>query len=77
MRTLIVSETATWGASIELLTGGFDGLFGGVHLLPFFYPIDGADSGFDPIDHTRIDGAVSETGVTFGRLQRTRTSWRI
>jgi sucrose phosphorylase len=32
-----------------------DRLFGGVHLLPFFYPIDGADAGFDPIDHTQID----------------------
>jgi sucrose phosphorylase len=31
------------------------GLFGGVHLLPFFLPIDGADAGFDPIDHTRVD----------------------
>jgi sucrose phosphorylase len=31
------------------------GLFGGVHLLPFFDPIDGADAGFDPIDHTRVD----------------------
>ena len=29
--------------------------FGGVHLLPFFYPIDGADAGFDPIDHTEVD----------------------
>ncbi len=31
------------------------GLFGGVHLLPFFCPIDGADAGFDPIDHTQVD----------------------
>ncbi len=31
------------------------GLFGGIHLLPFFYPIDGADAGFDPIDHTQVD----------------------
>lgn len=29
--------------------------FGGVHFLPFFYPIDGEDTGFDPIDHTTID----------------------
>jgi sucrose phosphorylase len=39
----------------RLLRGPFRGLFGGVHLLPFFYPIDGADAGFDPIDHTKID----------------------
>jgi len=31
------------------------GVFGGVHLLPFFDAIDGADAGFDPIDHTQVD----------------------
>lgn len=39
----------------ELLDGPLAGVFGGVHLLPFFYKIDGADAGFDPIDHTRVD----------------------
>jgi sucrose phosphorylase len=39
----------------ELLAGPFAGLFGGVHVLPFFHPIDGADAGFDPIDHTQVD----------------------
>jgi sucrose phosphorylase len=39
----------------QLLDGPFHGLFGAVHLLPFFFPIDGADAGFDPIDHTRVD----------------------
>ena len=29
--------------------------FGGVHILPFFTPYDGADAGFDPVDHTRVD----------------------
>ncbi|MFC5929749.1 alpha-amylase family glycosyl hydrolase [Cryobacterium melibiosiphilum] len=29
--------------------------FGGVHVLPFYVPFDGADAGFDPIDHTRVD----------------------
>lgn len=38
-----------------LLRGPFAGLFGGVHALPFFDAIDGADAGFDPIDHTRVD----------------------
>ena len=38
-----------------LLDGPFSGLFGGMHLLPFYYPIDGADAGFDPIDHTQPD----------------------
>ena len=39
----------------RLLRGPLAGLFGGVHILPFYYPIDGADAGFDPIDHRRID----------------------
>ena len=39
----------------QLLDGPLDGAFGGVHLLPFFVPIDGADAGFDPIDHTQVD----------------------
>ena len=42
----------------RLLKGPFAGLFGGVHLLPFYYPINGADAGFDPIDHTRIDSCL-------------------
>ncbi len=39
----------------RLLKGPLTGLFGGIHILPFFYPIDGVDAGFDPIDHTQID----------------------
>ena len=38
-----------------LLEGPLHGAFGGVHVLPFFHPIDGADAGFDPIDHTQVD----------------------
>lgn len=38
-----------------LLDGPFKDAFGAVHLLPFFHPIDGADAGFDPIDHTQVD----------------------
>jgi sucrose phosphorylase len=41
-----------------LLEGPLAGVFGGVHLLPFFDPIDGADAGFDPIDHTRVDARL-------------------
>lgn len=41
-----------------LLTGPLAGLFGGVHLLPFFHPVDGADAGFDPIDHTAVDARL-------------------
>jgi len=42
----------------ELIEGPLGGLFGGVHLLPFYWPIDGADAGFDPIDHTRTDSRL-------------------
>ena len=44
----------------QLLQGPLAGLFGGVHLLPFFYPIDGADAGFDPIDHTQVDPRLGD-----------------
>lgn len=39
----------------ELLEGELSGLFSGVHILPFFDPIDGSDAGFDPIDHLAVD----------------------
>ena len=42
----------------QLLNGPLSGLFGGVHLLPFFNPIDGADAGFDHIDHTEVDARL-------------------
>ncbi len=41
-----------------LLDGQLRDLFGGVHLLPFYWPIDGADAGFDPIDHTQPDSRL-------------------
>lgn len=44
----------------ELLTGPLKEVFGGVHLLPFFHKIDGADAGFDPIDHTRVDERLGD-----------------
>jgi sucrose phosphorylase len=42
----------------RLLEGPLDAAFGGVHVLPFFHPIDGADAGFDPIDHTQVDARL-------------------
>jgi len=50
-----------------LLRGPLECIFGGVHLLPFFVPIDGADAGFDPVDHTKltIDSGI---GVTSAHL---------
>ena len=44
----------------DLLTGPLEGAVGGVHLLPFFHKIDGADAGFDPIDHTRVDERLGD-----------------
>ena len=44
----------------RVLTGPLAGLFGAVHILPFFDPIDGADAGFDPIDHTIVDPKIGE-----------------
>lgn len=38
-----------------LINQELKGLFGGIHILPFYYPIDGKDAGFDPIDHCLID----------------------
>lgn len=44
----------------SLINNEFSGLFGAVHLLPFFYPIDGADAGFDPSDHTIVDPRLGD-----------------
>lgn len=46
----------------RLLSGPLAGLFGGIHILPFYYPIHGADAGFDPIDHTKIDPCLGGWG---------------
>ena len=43
-----------------LLKGPLDGLFAGVHVLPFFDPIDAADAGFDPRDHARVDPRLGD-----------------
>lgn len=39
----------------EILRTRFGGVYEGVHILPFFTPFDGADAGFDPVDHTKVD----------------------
>ena len=38
-----------------MLDGPFRGCFSGIHLLPFYTPYDGADAGFDPVDHSAVD----------------------
>ncbi|MEH0688863.1 sucrose phosphorylase [Vibrio cholerae] len=42
------------------LSSTLSDLFGGVHILPFYYPIDGSDAGFDPIDHAQIDPRLGD-----------------
>lgn len=44
----------------NLLSDQLSGLFSGVHLLPFYYPIDGSDAGFDPIDHSTVDSRLGK-----------------
>jgi len=44
----------------KLLKNQLNGLFSGVHILPFYYPIDGSDAGFDPIDHNQVDSRVGQ-----------------
>jgi sucrose phosphorylase len=44
----------------RILQEELNGVFGGVHLLPFYDPIDGSDAGFDPIDHTRVDARLGK-----------------
>jgi len=43
-----------------VLKGPLRDAFAGVHLLPFFHPFDGADAGFDPIDHTSVDPRLGD-----------------
>jgi sucrose phosphorylase len=44
----------------QLLNQQFKQLFSGIHLLPFYYPIDGSDAGFDPIDHCQVDQRLGD-----------------
>lgn len=42
-------------AGLRRLLEGPLAVFDGVHILPFFTPVDGADAGFDPDDHRVVD----------------------
>lgn len=44
----------------KVLRDQLNNLLGGVHLLPFYTPIDGSDAGFDPNDHTQVDGRLGQ-----------------
>ena len=54
-----------------LIDGPLAGLFGGVHLLPFFWPTDSADAGFNPIDHTKVDPRLGSWDDVRGLSERT------
>ncbi len=43
------------GLSALMASEPWASAYGGVHVLPFYTPFDGADAGFDPIDHTEVD----------------------
>jgi len=53
----------------KTLSGSLKQLFSCVHILPFFNPINGADAGFDPIDHGRVDSTIG-TWDDIRRLSR-------
>ena len=63
----------------DILRTRFDGVYDGVHILPFFTPFDGADAGFDPIDHTKVDERlgswddVAELSKTHVRVRACRS----
>ena len=48
----LITYADRFGGSLQrlhqLLDGPLQDAFGGVHVLPFFVPYDGADAGFDP-----------------------------
>jgi sucrose phosphorylase len=55
----LIAYADRFGGSLRglarLLDGPLAGVFGGVHVLPFYLPHDGADAGFDPDDHLTVD----------------------
>ncbi len=57
-------------ALTRVLEGPLVNVFGGVHLLPFYDSIHGADAGFDPKDHLNIDPTLG-TWSDVARLAQT------
>ena len=57
------------GLTALMASTPWSGAFGGVHVLPFFTPYDGADAGFDPTDHTSVDPRLGTWG-SIGALAR-------
>src|ERR1039457_2027128 len=42
----------------QLMRTRLAGVFAGLHILPFYIAFDGADAGFDPVDHTQVDARL-------------------
>ena len=42
----------------DFVKSKLNGAISGIHILPFYYPIDGEDAGFDPIDHLQVDSRL-------------------
>jgi sucrose phosphorylase len=62
------------GGTVPALQALLDGplrAFGSVHVLPFYVPFDGADAGFDPVDHASVDPRLG-TWADVRRLAKTR-----
>lgn len=55
----IIAYANRFGGTIKeltnLLRNQFSKVYAGVHILPFYFPSNGADAGFDPINHTQVD----------------------
>ena len=64
----------TLSSMTDILRTRFDGVYDGVHILPFFTPFDGADAGFDPIDHTKVDPRLG-SWTTSPSSPKPTTSW--
>lgn len=55
----LIAYASRFGTTVDelhhILDHTFGAAVGGIHVLPFFTPYDGADAGFDPDDHTAVD----------------------
>jgi sucrose phosphorylase len=60
----LIAYADRFGGSLQglrrLLDGPLRDAFAGVHVLPFFVPFDGADAGFDPVDHASVDPRLGQ-----------------
>lgn len=70
----LIAYANRFGGSIkgltDLLRTKLAGVYEGVHILPFYTPFDGADAGFDPVDHLTVDPRLG-TWADIKELSRT------